>query len=264
MLIAIDVGNTNVKFAICTSNRILKIIRIASQQAKTADQYFFYLNNIINQLNTDFKNINNIIISSVVPSITKPMLELSKNYFNINPIILDNNHADIFNIKINLQNKALGSDRLADIIAASNIYPNKDLLIIGMGTATVFNLLNKDKCIYGQVIAPGAHILAKSMRQFTALLPEVSVSKQDKVVHNNIYHAMESGVYWGYITMVNGMIEKIIKEEKKDLHVIATGGNSYLFFDHKTAINNIETDLTIKGILYLHNMLSNNTAQNSI
>ncbi|ABD45447.1 pantothenate kinase, type III family protein [Ehrlichia chaffeensis str. Heartland] len=256
MLIAIDIGNTNIKLAICANNKIIKRITISSQSRRTADEYFIYLNSTMNQLNLDYKNINNIIISSVVPSITKPIIELSQNYFNIDPTILSNHHADIFNIKISLQNKVLGSDRLADIIAASSLYPHKDLLIIGMGTATVFNLLNKDKCIYGQAIAPGAHILAKSMRQYTALLPEVLISKQDKVIHDNIYHAMESGIYWGYITMINGMIEKIIKEEEKDLYIIATGGNSNLFFNHKTAIHNIEVDLTIKGLIQLHTVLS--------
>ncbi|AHC39009.1 type III pantothenate kinase [Ehrlichia muris] len=257
MFITIDVGNTNIKFAICVNNRIVKTITISSQPRRTADEYFIYLNATINQLNINSQNINNIIISSVVPSITTPIIELSKNYFNTDPIILDNHHADLFNIKINLQNKALGSDRLADIIAASNLYPNQDLLIIGMGTATVFNLLNSDKCIYGQVVAPGAHILAKSMRQYTALLPEVLVSKQDKVIQNNIYHAMESGIYWGYISMINGMIEKITDEEGKGLHVVATGGNSHLFFEHKTAINNIEVDLTTRGLIQLHNILDN-------
>ena len=256
MFVAIDVGNTNIKFAICVNNKIVKKITISSQPRRTADEYFIYLNSTMNRLNIDYQNISNVIISSVVPSITTPIIELSKNYFNTNPIILNNHHADLFNIKINLQNKALGSDRLADIIAASNLYPNQDLLIIGMGTATVFNLLNNDKCIYGQAIAPGAHILAKSMRQYTALLPEVLASKQDKVVQNNIYHAMESGIYWGYISMINGMIEKIIKEEEKGLHVIATGGNSHLFFEHKTAINNIEVDLTIRGLIQLYNILS--------
>ncbi|KJV63333.1 MULTISPECIES: type III pantothenate kinase [Ehrlichia] len=257
MFVTIDVGNTNIKFAICVNNRIVKTITISSQPRRTADEYFIYLNSTINQLNINYQNINNIIISSVVPSITTSIIELSRNYFNTDPIILDNHHADLFNIKINLQNKALGSDRLADIIAASNLYPNQDLLIIGMGTATVFNLLSSDKCIYGQVIAPGAHILAKSMRQYTALLPEVLVSKQDKVIQNNIYHAMESGIYWGYISMINGMIEKITNEEGKGLHVVATGGNSHLFFEHKTAINNIEADLTIRGLIQLHNILDN-------
>ncbi|MGN7619005.1 MAG: type III pantothenate kinase [Ehrlichia sp.] len=253
MLIAIDIGNTNVKFAICSNNQIMKIVRISSQQTKTSDEYFFYLSLAIKQLNT-VNTISNIIISSVVPRITKPIIELSKNHFNIEPIILDNPHADIFNIKIDLQSKALGSDRLADIIAASYLYPNKDLLIIGMGTTTVFNLFNQDKSIYGQVIAPGAHILAKSMRQHVALLPETSVLKQNKVVHNNIYHAVESGVYWGYISMVEGMIQKIMKEEKKNLHIIATGGNSSLFSKHQNTVD-VEPNLTINGIMQLHQAL---------
>ena len=254
MLIAIDIGNTNIKFAFCTGKKIIKTIRISSQQARTADEYFFYLSLAIKQLNIDCYTISNIIISSVVPSITKPIIELSKDHFNIEPIILDNQHADIFNIKIDLQNKSLGSDRLADIIAANHLYPNKDLLIIGMGTATVFNLFNKNKSIYGQVIAPGAHILTKSMRQHIALLPEVLVSKQNKVVHNNIYYAIESGLYWGYIAMVEGIIQKIIKEEETNLYIIATGGNSNLFSGHQI-INNIDPNLTIKGIIQLHQAL---------
>ena len=254
MLIAIDIGNTNIKFAVCINNKIMKIIRMSSQQARTADEYFFYLSLAIKQLNIDCNTISNIIISSVVPNITKPIIESSKHHFNIEPIILDNHHADIYNIKIDLQNKVLGSDRLADIIAASHLYPNKDLLIIGMGTATVFNLFNKNKSIYGQVIAPGAHILAKSMRQHIALLPEVLVSKQSKVVHNNIFYAIESGIYWGYIAMVEGIIQRIIKEEEKNLYIIATGGNSNLFSKHK-AINNIDPNLTIKGIMQLYQTL---------
>ena len=255
MLIAIDIGNTNVKFAICNNNTIITVKRVSSQQAKTSDEYFSYLNFAIKQSNIDCNAISNIIISSVVPSITDPIIELSKNYFNIEPIILENHHADIFNIKIDLPNKVIGSDRLADIIAVSNLYPNKDLLIIGMGTATVFNLLNKNKSIYGQVIAPGAHILAKSMRQYTALLPEVLLSKQNKVVQNNTYQAIASGIYWGYIVMVEGMIQKIINEEQKNLHIIATGGNSTLFLEHK-AINNVDPNLTIKGIIQLNQALS--------
>ena len=256
-MLIIDIGNTNIKFGICINNKIIQTIRISSQPRRTADEYFFFFNSMINQLHISNLTITDVIISSVVPSITKPMIELSTNYFNTTPTIINNYHADICNIKINLNDKLLGSDRLASIIGAVTLYPNKNLLIISMGTATVFNLVNKDKSIYGQVIAPGAHIMAQSMRQYTALLPEISQIKVNKIVHNTLFYAIEAGVHWGYIAMVEGMVKQILHEEKKDLNIVATGGNSTLFTDYSNVIKTIDTDLTMKGMIYLHNMLIN-------
>ncbi|GAT75992.1 pantothenate kinase [Ehrlichia ruminantium] len=256
-MLIIDIGNTNIKFGICINNQIIQTLRISSQPRRTADEYFFFLNTMRNQLNINNFTITHIIISSVVPSITKPMIELSTHYFNITPTIINNQHADICNIKIDLNDKLLGSDRLASIIGAVTLYPNKNLLVISMGTATVFNLISKERSIYGQVITPGAHIMAQSMRQHTALLPEISQIKVNKVVHNTLFYAIEAGVYWGYIAMVEGIVKQILHEENKDLHIVATGGNSILFIDHKNFIKNIDPDLTMKGMIYLHNMLFN-------
>ncbi|QGR02262.1 type III pantothenate kinase [Ehrlichia ruminantium] len=255
-MLIIDIGNTNIKFGICINNKIIQTIRISSQPRKTADEYFVFFSSMVNQLHIDDFTITSIIISSVVPSITKPIIELSTNYFNINPIIINNYHADICNIKIDLNDKLLGSDRLASIIGAVTLYPNKNLLVISMGTATVFNLISKERSIYGQVIAPGVHIMAQSMRQHTALLPEISQIKVNKVVHNTLFYAIEAGVYWGYIAMVEGIVKQILHEEKKDLYTIATGGNATLFSDHKNVIKNIDADLTTKGMIHLYNILS--------
>ncbi|QXK92158.1 type III pantothenate kinase [Neoehrlichia mikurensis] len=252
MIIAIDIGNTNIKIAVCHQDKIIYNYILSTNHKKTTYEYFIYFNSFITQKNINIQCIKGVVISSVVPIVSAVIEDMCKQYLQIDPIFITNESILYSNITINLNQRNIGTDRIADLVAAQKLWPNKDLLVIDMGTVTVFNLLDKHGSLYGQIITPGISCLIHSMRSQTASLPQVNLHKTDKLISKSTDTSIKSGLYWGYIAMIEGIIKQIITEDKKKFFIIATGGGSNLFIDNKN-IHIIDISLTIKGILHLYN-----------
>ena len=193
----------------------------------TADQYFTWLQQLFSISNIDYKNINKVIVSSVVPDSIFNLKLLSKKYFNCVPLIVGSDNCKI-PISIDVERGVnVGADRLVNATAAYQIVGG-DTIIVDFGTATTFDVIDGAGSYIGGVIAPGVSLSTKALHEAAAALPHVEVKRPQSVVGRNTISCMQSGIYWGYLSLVDGIISKI-KQERNINTVIATGGLSCVF-----------------------------------
>ncbi|MDC3091792.1 type III pantothenate kinase [Rickettsiales bacterium] len=241
LILAIDIGNTNSFFCFFKEEKLVENFRIPVTSITSR-------NVILKSLKKSryIKNLNGVIISSVVPKFNDWFKKVFKEKFNKNPIFVEKiiNKLDL-KTKIK-KKKSIGADRLVNVFYAMKIY-SSPILIVDFGTATTIDYVNKNKIYEGAIIAPGINLSLKSLHQFTAKLPLIKFTKTKSIIGNNTESAIKSGFYWGYISMVNGVLKKIIKEKKIKPKIIITGGNSVFFKNHiKGSI--LDELFTMKGL----------------
>lgn len=244
MLLAIDIGNTNIVTGIFTENKLTQQFRLISDVSKSVEDYSV---DIIEQLLTfgiDPKQLSDCIIGSVVPTLRKKVADAITRFSDAKILnISDNIELDI---KTDLENEdEIGSDRLINAIAAFHKF-QQSLIIIDFGTATTFDVIDQNGVYLGGVIAPGINLSLKALHVMTAKLPKIEIKKQDFVIGKNTKQAMNSGVYFGYLSLIEGMVTKIKKELTSDTKVIMTGGLASLFQEYLQL--EIEQDLTLEGL----------------
>ena len=243
-IMVIDVGNTNTVFALVNSHGIFHKWRMSTIVNRTADEYETYLNAFLSKINQFI--LSDVVISSVVPSVNYELQSFISNFFKIIPKIIGDNISP--NLKISLDRPdEVGADRLVNSLAASRIYGGP-IIVIDFGTATTFDIVDKNGSYIGGIISPGVHLSMDALDKATARLPRIAIVKPDKVIGNNTVSAMQSGIFWGYIGLLEGVISKIKNENNGDMKVIATGGLAKLFKPHTDVIDFIDEDLTLKGI----------------
>lgn len=244
MLLAIDIGNTNIVAGIFNENKLTQQFRLTSDISKSVDDYAV---DIIEQLLTfglDPKQITSCIIGSVVPDLSE-VITAAVAKFSIAEILNIGNNIKI-DINTDLKNESeIGSDRLINAIAAFHKF-QQSLIIIDFGTATTFDVIDQEGVYLGGVIAPGINLSLKALHDMTAKLPKIEIKKQDFVIGKNTEQAMNSGVYFGYLSLIEGMIVKIKNELGSDAKVIMTGGLAPLFQEHLQL--EIEQNLTLEGL----------------
>ncbi len=242
-MIVVDIGNTNTVIGIFHKKSLKNSYRLETKSI-TIFKYLQknFSKNKIKKIKLDY---NICIISSVVPRINKKILTFFKS-INIKTIIVSySNTKKIFNCNIKNHNQ-LGSDRIANSLAAINKY-GKNCLVLDFGTATTFDVI-KNKIYEGGIIAPGVNVSLESLINKTSKLRKIKISKTNKVVGKNTFEAMQSGFYWGYESLINGIIKKILKEKNYKPTLIMTGGLSYLF-KNKVKIKTVyEPYLTLYGL----------------
>ena len=262
MILAIDCGNTNTVFALYTSSKQIKQLtswRINNDAKRTADLYYPWLLKMFEVSKFDIKKVTGVSIASVVPETLINIKSLIKKYFNIKTLIVNENILDL-GIKINIENpKEAGADRLVNSYAAKKLKISP-AIIIDFGTATTFDIVGKDGSYNGGIIAPGVNLSLEALYLAAANLPRVSlrplIDKNSSIIGKNTISAMESGIFWGYVSMIEGLIDKIKSvSEYSDYKVVATGGLSNLFKKSLKSIDVIIDDLTLIGLvqLYLNN-----------
>lgn len=245
MLLIVDIGNTNVHLGLAKMNEIIEgDLTLNSDVSKTAADYFVMINSLL-----QVKNIKSIIISSVVPSMTNIFRQLSLNYFKIKPMILTQPLKT--GIKVIADNpKEVGADLIA---AAAGLALEGSHLIVDLGTANKM-IYVKNKTITGVVIGPGVETGLKGLIENTALLPSVAIKKPKKILGNQTIECIQSGVYYGTVAYIKGMIEIIKNDVKEDFKVILTGGNS-LFLDPKDLADiTFDKYLIFKGLINIYNL----------
>ena len=249
MLLAIDVGNTNSVFSVSKNKKILSEWRCSTDGNMTADQYFTWLQQLFSIANINYNDINKVIVSSVVPDSIFNLKVLAKTYFKCVPLVVGSDNCKI-PISIDVESGVnVGADRLVNATAAYQIVGG-NTIIVDFGTATTFDVIDQLGSYVGGVIAPGVSLSTKALHEAAAALPHVEVKRPDKVVGRNTISCMQSGIYWGYLSLVDGIISKI-KNEKKINNVIATGGLSSVFSRDTTIFDKIDLRLTIKGLVYI-------------
>lgn len=253
MLLAIDEGNTNTVIAILDGRKIVAEWRLSTNRGRTADEYAIQLYQLLDIHSIDKKAIKHVVISTVVPQNLFALRKMSESYAGCKPFIVGEQALDL-GMEVDIERpQEVGADRLVNAVAAKHHYGN-GVIVLDFGTATTFDIVNKEGNYAGGVIAPGVNLSIAALHAAAAKLPEIAIAKPQQVMGKNTISAMQSGIYWGYVSMIEGMISRLKKEQGSDLKVIATGGLSSLFSKATDAIEHHKPDLTIEGLRLIFEM----------
>jgi type III pantothenate kinase len=252
MLLAIEQGNTNTLFAVHDGEAWQHQWRAATEATRTADEYAVWLAQLLAMKGLTLSQLSGCIISSVVPQSLFNLRNLARRYLNTEPLVVGENVDLGIDVRIQKPSEA-GADRLVNAIGAHVAYKG-DLLVIDSGTATTFDVVAGDGAFEGGVIAPGINLSMLALHDAAAQLPRVAIRRPagNRVVGVDTVSAMQSGVFWGYISMIEGLVARIKDEWGKPLTVIGTGGIASLFENATSAIDHFDHDLTIRGLLEIH------------
>jgi len=247
MLLAIEQGNTNTLFAIHNGSDWIAQWRTATEANRTADEYAVWLSQLLHMHALSFGDLTGCIISSVVPQSIFNLRNLSRRYMNAEPLVIGENAKLGIEVRIAKPSEA-GADRLVNAIGAHLVYPG-DLLLIDSGTATTFDIVAADGAFEGGLIAPGINLSLQALHEAAAKLPRIAIQKPERVIGKDTVAAMQSGVFWGYIALIEGLVSRIKSEWAAPMTVVGTGGVASLFEGATTAIDRFDPDLTIRGLL---------------
>lgn len=254
MLLTIDVGNTNVVFAIHDNGEQCGKWRIATSGRRTSDEYAVWLFQLMALQGRQPEAVEHAIIASVVPAVTVNLVRLCRDHFDCEPMVVGAGGIDL-NMQVLLDNPdEIGADRLVNAIEGRATY-GAPLIVIDFGTATTFDVVNEDGDYCGGAIAPGIYLSIEALHNAAALLPKIDVVKPGRVIGRSTATAMQSGVFFGYISMIEGMVSRIKQEHGRAMGVIATGGLAGLFSEATDVIDGIDPELTIRGLvrIFEHN-----------
>lgn len=251
MLLAIDAGNTNIVFAVYDGDRQIACWRCKTDSARTSDEYAALLYQLFVQSGLSFSQVKHVIISSVVPDANFHLRRFGEKMLGCPVQMVGVNSMDL-GIKVKLSKpEEIGADRLVNAVAVTRFY-KAPAVVVDFGTATTFDVIDKEGAYNGGVIAPGVNLSIGALHQAAAKLPKISLRKPDAVIGRDTISAMESGIYWGYIGMIEGTLTRIAKEMGDKPFVIAIGGLSSLFAGGTSLIDVTDEDLTLKGLVFLH------------
>jgi type III pantothenate kinase len=250
MMLAIEQGNTNTLFAVHDGTEWIAQWRAATDSTRTADEYAVWLSQLLSMAGLQFGALDACIISSVVPQSMFNLRNLSRRYLHVEPLVIGENAELGIPVRIDKPSEA-GADRLVNAIGAHIAYPG-DLIVIDSGTATTFDVVASDGGLEGCAIAPGINLSMEALHAHAAKLPRIAIQKPQQVVGKDTVGAMQSGVFWGYIALIEGLIARIKAEWEKPMTVVATGGVASLFHGATLAIDHFDPDLTIRGLLEIY------------
>jgi len=251
MLLAIECGNTNVVFALVKGEEIVHSWRCKTDGARTADEYASWLYPLFLQSGLAFTDIKEAIVSSVVPDANFNLNRLCEKYFNCKPITVGLDPIQL-DIKVKIKKpEEMGADRLLHAMAVKHYY-KYPAIVVDFGTSTTYDIIDENGDHCGGTISPGVNLSLAALRQAAAALPKIAIRKTETVIGKDTVHAMQSGLYWGIISSVEGMIARFTKEMGVKPFVVATGGLSPLFADGTDVIDQHDVDLTMKGLIAVH------------
>ena len=249
MLLAIDVGNTNAVFALHDGGEFVAEWRCSSDYRRTGDEYFVWLRMLMDHGGVK-GTIDEVIICSTVPRVVFNLRVLADRYFNCRPIVVRRNEVEL-GVPVRVDaHTGVGPDRLANTVAAYDLYGG-NVIVVDFGTATNFDVVGHDGAYEGGIIAPGVNLSLRAMHEVAAALPHIDVSKPNKVIGTDTVGCMQSGIYWGYISLIEGLCKRIADEHGNKMKVVGTGGLSTLFAQDCKALEIINTDLTIHGLVLI-------------
>jgi type III pantothenate kinase len=247
MLLAIEQGNTNTLFAVHDGETWIAEWRAATESTRTADEYAVWLHQLLELKGLALGDLDGCIISSVVPQSVFNLRNLSRRYLHVEPLVVGEN-VDL-GMEVRLPNPTeAGADRLVNALGGYITYGGP-LLLVDSGTATTFDLVGADGAFEGGVIAPGINLSMQALHTAAARLPRVAIQRPDQVIGRGTVGAMQSGIYWGYVALIEGLIDRIKAEYGQPLKVVATGGVASLFVGATDKIDAFDADLTIRGLL---------------
>ena len=248
MLLAIDVGNTNSVFALHDGEIFIAQWRCETQTGRTADEYFVWLSQLF-RFEGIKADVEQVIISSTVPRVVFNLRVLADHYFNTRPLVVGRADCALPIAPRVDAGVTVGADRLCNALAGSERYGG-DLIIVDFGTATTFDVVDCDGAYIGGAIAPGVNLSLQALHNGAAALPHIDITEPESVIGTNTLACMQSGVYWGYLGLLEGLCKRIKAQHPRKMKVIATGGLAPLFERNTDVIDDIDLSLTLNG-LYL-------------
>ena len=257
MLLAIDAGNTNLVFALVGGREIKARWRIATDPRRTADEYSVWLYQLLALEGLSRDDIDAVIIGTVVPRATHNLEVLASKYFGVRPLIAGQGRA-AWPIHLDVDEPHnVGADRALNAIAAHAKYSG-DLVIVDFGTATTFDVVAANGAYKGGIIAPGLNLSLDALVSAAAKLPRIAIEepKSDSVIGRTTESQMIAGIYWGYVSMIEGLLERLKAEIGGPVTVIGTGGLAALFAKRTNLFDAVEPDLTIQGLSLLYEKIA--------
>ncbi len=251
MLLAIDIGNTNIHFGLWTGSAWRTTWRARTILSKMSDEYAVLLRSFLIEQDLGFADVDDVVIASVVPDLTDAFVKLSTRYINKTPLVIDG-----VSTKLPIQlcvdaPREVGTDRVVNAAAVAELYGGP-AIVIDFGTATTYDIINAAGNYIGGVIMPGPGLAHDALVQHTAQLRKVALTPPPAAIGTNTIHAMQSGLFFGYLGMIEGLVKRIKAElGGGSIRVIATGGLAPLFTEHTTVIDDLAPNLTLDGMLII-------------
>ena len=248
MLLAIDIGNTNITIGLFDAQKLQKTWRVSTDSSRTSDEYGLQISNMLGSN----KIINEVSICSVVPPLTPTFEVLCRRYFKVNPLTIGAGSKT--GIKVMYDSpRDVGTDRIVDAAAVVHLYGGP-AIIVDLGTATVFDAITASSEYLGGAIAPGMGVSADALFRATSQLRRVELSAPDSAIGKNTQHSIQSGLVLGYSELVKGMIRRFKLELGKESKIIATGGLAQVVEKEVSLFDIIDPDLTLKGLQIVHEL----------
>jgi type III pantothenate kinase len=249
MLLAIDAGNTNVVFAVHDGTEWRGRWRVATRDDRTSDEYAVWLLALLQHTGLKPADVDRCVIGTVVPAALYNLRRLCREWFECEPLIARARLDWGFEIRVD-QPDEVGADRLLNALAAHRHYRGP-LVVIDFGTATTFDVVDRDGAYLGGVIAPGINLSIEALHRAAARLPRIGIGRPQAVIGRSTVPAMQSGVYWGYVGLIEGIVARIRHEYGEPIRAIATGGLAPLFAEGTTVIELTDADITLEGLRLL-------------
>ena len=256
MLLTIDAGNTNVVFAVYDGERQLGLWRCATDAKRTADEYAVWLTQLLTLRGLYPRQICDAVLASVVPGATFNLKRLCKDHFGCEPLIVGDPRVNL-GVRAEVPRpEEVGADRLVNALAAAAVY-SRPLIVVDFGTATTFDVVNAAGNYCGGVIAPGINLSLEALDRAAAKLPRVEIVQPAEVIGTSTVACMQSGIFWGYIGLIEGLVTRIRSEflaahPATSMPVIGTGGLAVLFARATPVIDHVDTELTLRGLVLIH------------
>jgi type III pantothenate kinase len=249
MLLVVDAGNTNVVFAVHDGASWRGVWRIATDPQRTSDEYAVWLLTLLTHARLKPTDINRTVIGTVVPAALYHLRRLCREWFSAEPLVARASLDWGFEIRVDRPDE-VGADRLLNALGAHRRFGGP-LVVVDFGTATTFDVVAGDGGYVGGVIAPGINLSIEALHRAAARLPRIGIGRPQSVIGRSTVPAMQSGVYWGYVGLVEGLVTRIKAEYGGELKVVATGGLAPLFAEGTMMIEQIDPDLTLDGLRLL-------------
>jgi type III pantothenate kinase len=252
MLLAINANNTNVKFGLFEGERMVGDWRIRTESSRTSDEYMVWLSQLLALAGIDRRLITETIIATVVPQALFHLRMFCERHLAAPPLVIGEPGVELgIRVLMDKPNE-VGADRLANAVGGHLLYPGP-LIIVDFGTATSFDITDAEGNFIGGAIAPGINMSLEALHMATAKLPRIALEAPSRVIGKDTLGAMQSGVYWGYVGLIEGLVSRIAGV-RRAMRTIATGGLAPLFFGATPVIAHLEPEITMKGLVEIHRL----------
>lgn len=253
MLLAIDIGNTNIHMGLWDQDKWALSWRAQTVPSKMPDEYAVLIHSFLESADLRFADVTGLVIGSVVPVLTSAFAELAEKYFHLTPLIVSDKTNTGVRLKVD-NPEQVGPDRIVNTAAVVRLY-GAPAIVIDLGTATTFDIVSGDGCYCGGAIAPGIGIASDALVSRTARLHKVDLVPPPNPIGANTIHAMQSGIFWGYVGLVEGLVARLkTAMAEPNIKVIATGGLAPLLNEHTDIIDLIAPELTLEGLRIIYDL----------